>query len=214
MACRAVPRARTCRRRSLDTEERVWGVLQSYCKLCAARRTPRHRVPRAAARRPHRTAPPHAPPCRRRARSNPRPRRPCTSATSALARGLAARTLAHSCCLTRRRPPPVAARAVRWVVRAALISRRRRARRRAARWLCRSAVAHTRTIPGGLAGAEERALPRTHTVSPVAWMCALLSARRLLPQFRAEKKRVLSELEGRLQLVQARSRKAKRVLPL
>jgi len=33
-------------------------------------------------------------------------------------------------------------------------------------------------------------------------------------QFRAEKKRVLSELEGRLQLVQARSRKAKRVLPL
>ena len=41
-----------------------------------------------------------------------------------------------------------------------------------------------------------------------------MSVRWRLVQFRAEKKRVLSELEGRLQLAAARSRKAKRVVPL
>ena len=40
------------------------------------------------------------------------------------------------------------------------------------------------------------------------------SRRALALQLRAEKKRMLSELEKRLQLVAARSRKAKRVLPL
>ncbi len=38
--------------------------------------------------------------------------------------------------------------------------------------------------------------------------------RALALQLRAEKKRVLSELEGRIALVRARSQKAKKVLPL